>query len=124
MRHIPTLYIIENEKGRSVFTGEEIYKGDIIEVCPVIILDNVDSSIIHETHLYDYYFVWPKGGAALALGYGSLYNHSSNPNAQVIFDTDNKEIVLECIESIKAGSEILYDYTGGIKTASIWFKEL
>jgi SET domain-containing protein len=124
MRHIPSLYLLDTNKGRSVFTAEEIHKGDIIEICPVILLDKSDAALIHKTLLHDYYFVWPEGGAALALGYGSLYNHSYEPNARIIFDTISKEIIIECIKTIPSGTEILYDYTGGLKTAEIWFTEL
>ena len=79
---------------------------------------------IHDTLLHDYYFIWPGGGCAIALGYGSLYNHSSNPNAIVIFDEESSEIIFQCISTIKAGTEILYDYTGGEKSVSLWFNEL
>ena len=35
-----------------------------------------------ETVLKDYCFNWAEGKVALALGYGSIYNHSYRPNAR------------------------------------------
>ena len=32
--------------------------------------------LLDETNLYNYYFTWQDQAAAIALGYGSLYNHS------------------------------------------------
>ena len=32
--------------------------------------------------LYHYCFEWGKGTVALAMGYGSIYNHSYSPNAR------------------------------------------
>ena len=122
LRHIPGLYILENEKDRSVFTSEDINKGDVIEVCPVIRLSDRESKLIHKTILHDYYFVWPEGGTVLALGYGSIYNHSDKPNAEVVFEIDTMEMMIRCIKHIDPGDEILIDYTGGTDEVDLWFK--
>lgn len=121
MKHIPGLYMAYNEKGRGMYTAEAISKGSIIENCPLIILPEDERSIIHQSTLHDYYFIWPMGGIAIALGYGSLYNHSDTPNAKVIFDLDEKEMVLEALQEINPGDEILIDYTDGTEETKLWF---
>ncbi len=124
LRHIPGLFLTENEKGRAVYTAQDLNPQDIIEVCPVILIPSAQQIQIHESVLHDYYFIWPEGGIALALGYGSIYNHSSAPNAQVIFDIDAREIIIECTKAISGGDEILIDYTGGSKKTTLWFNAL
>ena len=123
MRHIPTLFLTNSEKGRSVFTGEKLKKGDIIEACPIINIPIEERNLIHNSSLHDYYFLWPDGNLAIALGYGSLYNHSSNPNAEIICLVDENEMLVKAIKTIEAGSELTIDYTGGMDNMKIWFKE-
>jgi SET domain-containing protein len=123
LRHIPGLYIAETDLGRSVFTAEKVSTDDIIETCPVILVPENEVQLIHSSVLHDYYFVWPAGGCVIALGYGSLYNHSSNPNAKVIFDLDEDEIVIKAIRKIEPGDEIMIDYADGDQNHELWFKE-
>lgn len=126
MLHIPSLYITHSEeRGRGVYTAAKIKKGDLIEVCPLIVILKKDVKKIHKTILHNYYFLMeiPKGSACLALGYGSIYNHHHKPNAIVIFDYESQEMEIQCCKKIKAGEEILIDYTdGGDQDAPLWFK--
>ncbi|WP_235299026.1 SET domain-containing protein-lysine N-methyltransferase [Portibacter marinus] len=121
MRHITGLYLAYTDKGRSMFTAEKVSKGDIIEACPVILIPEDQKSNIHHTVLHDYYFIWPEGGIAIALGYGSIYNHSPTPNAKVVFDIEQSEIILVAAQDIEPTHEILIDYTDGQKNHPLWF---
>lgn len=126
---IPGLYIMETEeKGRGVFTSIPILKGDIIESAPVIVMDDKDRNDIHKTVLHDYYFLWEEGleegeyHAAIALGYGSLYNHSKTPNAEFVPVFDEKVIEFIAVRDIEAGEEILIEYDeGGNSSFELWF---
>ena len=124
MRQIPGIYLLENEKGRSVYTGIQISPGDTIEICPIILIPEEQKETIHETIIHDYYFIWPSGGIALALGLGSIYNHSSTPNSEVVFDLENEEIIINCLTAISPGDEIVIDYTGGTREVDLWFDVL
>ena len=77
---------------------------------------------------YIYYFLWEEEGykGCIALGYGSLYNHSKEANAIFIFDYTDDTIKIECQSDIPAGQEILVDYTGeGLRSeADLWFDPL
>ena len=115
MDRIPGLFIAHIEsKGRGVFTAVEINKGDLIEVCPVIVIPKAELQIIHKTCLHDYYFLWGKNldQCAIALGYGSIYNHAVSANANFILDLVNNTIDIECIKNIGPGEEILLNYHG------------
>ncbi len=95
-----------------VFSQEGHRKGDQIEVCPIILVPQSEVALIDETVLYNYYFSWTSGAAAICLGYGSLYNHSYYPNAQYIKHYNSKTIVFECIRDIASGEEIVVNYNG------------
>lgn len=125
MQQIPGLYILEHEsKGRCIHTAAAIEKGSTIEVCPLIIIPEHEVKIIHNTVLHDYYFVWgtDQKQAAILLGYGSLYNHSNQPNARAILLHEDREILIEAIKKIDAGEEITFDYfEGQLGKSKPWF---
>lgn len=113
MQQIPGLYILKTEvKGRGVYTAGDIFKGSTIEVCPLIIIPEEQVQTIHNTALHDYYFRWGANQeqAAILLGYGSLYNHSNEPNARAILLESDNEILIESIRTINSGEEITIDY--------------
>ena len=125
MLHIPGLYIADSEgRGRGVFTAVDIDKGDIIEYCPLIIIPPAQKVIIDKTIFYDYYYNWPepKGAACIPLG-GSIYNHSSTPNAEIVLDIEGKVLQFHCLKKTEAGSEIFVDYNGG-EEEELWFEEV
>ncbi len=121
-----SLYIVDNiHKGRSVYTASDITQGSIIEICPVIILSKDDTLHIHKTLLHDYYFLWnaEHHTSAIALGYGSLYNHNDIPNADFELVYGDNEIHFLATKDIAAGSEICINYMSG-KTDefALWFE--
>ena len=95
-------------KGRGVFAREPIKAGAIIERVPVLIVtwEEIDGS-----ELADYAFVWSKKKAAIALGYGSMYNHSYDPNARYD-DIGKLTKVFSAIRDIDRGEEITVNYNG------------
>lgn len=115
MQRIEGLFIAESSsKGRGVYSSVDIQEGDLIEICNIIIIPKRELPIIHKTVLHDYYFLWGEDldDCAIALGYGSLYNHEIYPNANFILDIQNKTIDIEAIKPIKAGEEITINYHG------------
>ncbi len=125
MLHIPGLYIGPSEnRDRGIFTSEALQTGDLIEICPVIVLPHYDVEHIDKTKIYDYYFIWNEkyGTIAIILGYGSLYNHSATPNAEVSIDQPNRQIHITANAPINAHSEIFFDYTGEqSREIELWF---
>jgi len=126
MLHIPGLYVAESEgRGRGVFTAVNIDKGDIIEYCPIIIIPPNQLKLIDKTVFYDYYYNWPKpvGAACIPLGYGSIYNHSNEPNAEIVLDIEGSVLQFHCLKETSAGSELFVDYKGG-EDEKLWFEEV
>lgn len=121
----PELYIIKDEKGRGVYCREKLTKGSLIELCQVILLSSEDTQKIHKTRIHDYYFVWDisAGTSAIALGNGSLYNHSDNPNAEFELDIEFQLIKFTAIKDIEPGEEILVSYINKTeKDFELWFE--
>jgi SET domain-containing protein len=113
------------EKGRGVFATEEIRAGDLIESTEIIVVPSEQRNSLDTTVLYNYYFSWGTDGteAALALGLGSLYNHSYAPNAHYVKDLEGRKIDFIAIQNIAAGEEITVNYNGDPKSLKpLWFK--
>ena len=127
MQQIPGLYFAPSvTSGRGVYCREDISAGSIIEIGPVIVIPSHEVDIIHHTDLHDYYFVWGHDDdqAAIALGYGSLYNHADFPNASYVLDLAENTIDIRAIKNITAGEEITINYHGEPGTqAELWFDE-
>ncbi|MBI1314802.1 SET domain-containing protein-lysine N-methyltransferase [bacterium] len=105
-------------KGRGVFARRPIAEGDEIERAPVLL---VADDCLYGTPLADYAFEWSKGKVALALGYGSLYNHSYQPNAQYFYGGPQVK-VFYAIRDIAAGEEITINYNSEPTDQSpVWF---
>lgn len=95
MQRIPSIYYGPSPvSGRGVFTYSDIPEGSILEICPVIVIPKEQFKQIHTSVLHDYYFLWgeTEEQCAIALGYGSLYNHSHEPNAKYLVDYEEKYI--------------------------------
>ena len=99
-------------KGRGVFARKAIAKGTMIERVPILKLPASD--IYNDTQnskLADYVFKWGKKTVMVALGYGSIYNHSYKPNAHYYDDGPDIQIY-EAVKKIKKGEEITINYNG------------
>lgn len=119
------IYIKDTGKyGRGVYARYDIKIGQVIEVSPVILLTKKESVYIKDTIISDYWFNWGAGDfdSALALGYGSLFNHSYTPNAAFYNNKDNLLIIFYALSNIKAGDEITVNYNGEPTDKSpLWF---
>lgn len=102
-------------KGRGVIATRAIKKGEIIEYCPVVFVSKKEVSFAKEEKavLHFYYLNQPEiKKFCMMLGYGSLYNHSKNPNVEIDYNMKVAKdyLFFKALKDIKAGEEILYDY--------------
>lgn len=110
--------------GRGVYTQQTIPAGQIVEVCPVVLLDLKAQPFPGTIRrlLYN----WSKTHAALALGYGSLYNHSDRPNLSFKSNHQQLTITFNALNEIQPGEQltISYDYLGPKKNLNekSWFE--
>lgn len=100
-------------KGLGVFATEEIKKGTIIERAPVLPLTPTERGHAEKTILNHYVYPWRSTrSAAVAFGYGSIYNHSFSPNADWKQDFRRTQMVYTALRDIAAGEEITVNYNG------------
>jgi SET domain-containing protein len=99
-------------KGRGVFAVDTIYAGTVIERVPVIVIPEEEVLEAPGTSfLANYVFDWGRGTVALALGFGSIYNHSYYPNAR--YDDEGQQTkVYTALRDIYPGEEITINYNG------------
>lgn len=109
------------EKGRGVFARQDIAKGEVIEVSPVIIVaekDVPDDGGAPDGYLLDWEPETEGQEHCMPLGYIMLYNHSKDENLYLENDHDAMTITSYASRDIKAGEELLWDYS-----CEIWFDE-
>lgn len=112
-------------KGRGVFCNQLIKNESIIEVCPLLVLSADDHYAVTATFLVNYLFDFDKEEkkVALALGFGSLYNHATRSNAAYALDSENKTMTFYALEDIQPGREICINYSGESgKEPKEWFE--
>jgi SET domain-containing protein len=106
-------FIIKNTKkyGRGLYATRSIKKGEIVETSPIVSIDKREAGLISSTLLNVYVFEWNKDSSALALGNGSLFNHSSKKsNVSYMNSFLTKEIVFISNQNIKKGQQLFINY--------------
>ena len=99
----PKIYLsTSSAKGLGVFAAKNMSKGDIIEICPIMLIKT------RVPELEDYLFLFDNNTHALALGYGSMYNHNNNPTAE--WNLNRNSLTITALQDIKKNSEIFISY--------------
>jgi hypothetical protein len=115
-------------KGIGVFASRAIAAGEVVEVAPVIQLQSEFDDM--EVDLQRRIFNWERiaslpGTSAIALGYGSLYNHANPANLRYASEFAGEAIKFIAARAIARGEELTINYnaTGGeiVSTEDIWF---
>lgn len=102
------LSIIESPiHGYGVFANKDLTQGELIEECYALVINS------HPPELTNYVFQFKDHSndqSILPLGFGCLYNHSNDPNAQYRYDIEHQLIRFEATRAIKKGDEIFISY--------------
>jgi hypothetical protein len=106
--------------GRGVYAVADIPAGTVVERVPVILIpkaqvfpgDGVPSpSPAVSWYVFDWAGMTKRDYVALALGYGSIYNHSYEPNSRYVKEPPDL-LSFVALRDIAAGEEILINYNG------------
>ena len=102
-------------KGRGVVATQDIQVGATIEVCPIVFLSKKEIDFLKNESdvLRSYYLIQPETGKCCVMfGYGSIYNHSLSPNAEIDYNEKITEnfLFFKAIKDIKANEEIVFNY--------------
>jgi SET domain-containing protein len=119
MQHSDLVYVKRVKgKGRGVFARKAIAEGAFIERVPVVLLPlNLLVGGLGNPVLAKFVFYRNRATVALALGYGSLYNHSYTPNARYE-DEPRGAMTFLALRDIGAGEEITVNYNGDAEDPS------
>lgn len=121
------LYIADShDRGRGVFTSENLAAGETIEISPVIVMSASERLLLDQTLLHDYIFLWGKDEkeCCVALGYISIYNHNYLSNAEYEMDFAESSIRIRTVREIKKGEEVFINYNGTWNDAKpVWFDQ-
>jgi SET domain-containing protein len=119
------LYIAPTKgMGRGVFTSEAIEKNKVVEISPVIVMNNDERKLLDQTLLHDYIFEWgdKRKECCMALGYIAVYNHSYKSNCEYEMDFEEEVMSIITMRHIKAGEELFINYNGDWNNPKkVWF---
>jgi len=116
--------IIKNTEkyGRGIFAIRNIKTDEFIEEAPVIVISIKEWKMMRKSIFKNYIFRWGED-KALALGYGSLYNHSYTPNTRYHTNLENQSIDFYAMRDIQEQEEITVNYNGDPEDQSeLWFE--
>ena len=128
----PSIYVKDTQtpKGRGIYAARMFKAGEVVEESPVVLFRK-PYELLHK-ELKTMVFYWEGAGGAkttqaLALGYGSLYNHSNPSNLR--YETDRESFLLRfiAVRDICADEELTINYNsdGGapVSDDEWWFEE-
>ncbi len=125
------VYIKESKifnAGRGVYARRDIKKNEIIEKCPIIDIPKHDLSHLSESFLVTYFFYFGKNKERflIALGFGSIYNHTYKPNAKYVIKDKEGMINFIALSNIKKDDEITVNYKSenSKNKNPLWFEEI
>ncbi|KAF7365315.1 Histone lysine methyltransferase set7 [Mycena venus] len=104
-------------KGRGIFAAHAIPKQTVVESSPVLLLGKKEYEQHGRFTILDHYtFKWKNGSMALALGLGSLFNHSNSPNVSYTIDSANDLIHYTTTRNVEQDEELCIYYG-----SNLWF---
>lgn len=93
--------------GRGLFAKFYIRKGQKIE-CEVIVMSDVAMA---SSDMQDYCFPWEGKKKCVCAGFGSFFNHNSDPNFKIkSIDKERFTKTFEALKDIKPGQELFLYY--------------
>lgn len=111
--------------GRGVFAAKRLQAGTLINISHVLLFPIEEYEKYGKfTQLDNYTYIWHKDlegkSMALALGLGSLFNHSyDSPNVSYTFDRVNETIRYTLLKDVDPETELCISYG----TGKMWWEE-
>lgn len=94
--------------GRGVFSTKKIKKGDLIFIDPILLIKENHISV--KSIVYSYWYAFDKKHNCLALGKGSLFNHSLTPNVKGKLNKKNKTLSFFALQNINKNEQLFINY--------------
>jgi len=118
--------------GRGVFASRGFKAGGTVEICPVVVVNKLAHELPQEIGCIVFgwnYLVTRQVGplTAIALGYGSLYNHNNPANMRYEADNHLKALRFIAVRDIVQDEELTVNYNaygGGAEwNDNKWFED-
>lgn len=129
----PSAYISDTgtAKGRGVFAGRNFSANEIVEICPVVLFKCAFDNLPPEAKTLVFNWTVLAGQAnthALALGFGSMYNHNNPANMRYEANPTAQLLRFVAVHDIKKGEELTVNYNayggGAIWHNDNWFERM
>ncbi|PWN19843.1 hypothetical protein BCV69DRAFT_35809 [Microstroma glucosiphilum] len=106
------LILSHQSRGRGVYASRPLPAGTVVEISPVLIFGKDEWEQHGSRTILDCYtFKWGRmGEMALALGLGSLFNHSASPSVAFKLDRPSHSIRYTLVRDVVAGEELCISY--------------
>lgn len=101
------LEIGEGRHGRGVFATRAFAEGEAVESCPTLELPG--DQVVGRLGDYVFGSAEDESEVLLLLGFGMLYNHSSQANVEYVQD-EPRAIMFVATRAIEPGDELTIDY--------------
>jgi SET domain-containing protein len=108
--HYPTYVKRIRGKGWGAFCSKRIPKGKIFNVTTLLVLSAREAKRMSESSLEPYWYEFGTRGRAIALGLGSILNHSDEPNCSYHFSKKKRTLSFYALQDIPAHEELTHDY--------------
>jgi hypothetical protein len=113
----PAVYVKDTgtSKGRGAFAARSFAKDEVVEICPVVpfLMAPEQSSLPPAIHriMYNWgYLIGKAGPQAIALGYGSMYNHANPANLRYEADPHAVTLRFIAVRAIEVDEELTINY--------------
>lgn len=135
MKHLtnsPDLCIKDTgtSRGKGVFARRAFAEGEIVEVAPVLVLKSEFDELpeLLKTYVFDWTALTGAiGRNALALGYGSMYNHDNPANLRYEADAREELMRFVAVRGIAMDEELTINYNdvnGQSDSNNDWFERM
>ncbi|MGZ3693810.1 MAG: SET domain-containing protein-lysine N-methyltransferase [Bdellovibrionota bacterium] len=108
--HYPTYVHRIKGKGWGAFCSKRIPKGKIFNVTTLLVLTVREAKLMSGSSLEPYWYQFGTKGRAIALGLGSILNHSDKPNCSYHFSEKKRTLSFYALKDIPPHEELTHDY--------------
>lgn len=107
--------------GRLIQANKTIYRGEIVTICELLVLSQVDTPVVNNTELQYYTFKYNETQDCLVLGDGEIFNHSDTPNVSYQIETidGRSKMVFRALTDIPAHSQLFIDYSADVQNLDV-----
>lgn len=120
-----------DEKGLGVFALQDIPEGWVVEVSPVVLIEDDFESL--PVAIQNRIFAWGNLSGlgspehALALGWGGMFNHGNPASLRYCADPYAGALIFTAVRAIRRGEELTINYNlsngDHISTEDTWFED-